>query len=370
MDSSIEAIGWANNRLFTTGLTGELIEWDLTTLEAKSKLLLTGNAAWCLDVNKQNTNVAIGTEGGFINIFDVSNSNEVNYVKIFDRQEGRILCCKFDYSGEFVVTGSADTIRIWELKTGHAIYKMTVSRAEAKQETTIWSLSVLRDFTIIAGDSRGFISVWDGKTASQIDNFQAMKSGDVLTVAVNEDENIFACAGIDPKIKIFALSEIKKGDKIIQKWVKFLQRFVHEHDVKTLQFVGSRMISGGVDGYLGYSNGTKEKSGLGTNKYGPFLTQPCSATSADKRVLLLKYENYVELWRLGKPTDNIQLVDNDNDRSKYYILEKNFQKLLELKAKNGLALVCSTLSPNGEFLLYSTNDAIRLFQITYGVSIC
>lgn len=321
-DASVEALAWANNRLFSTGLTGELIEWDLVTLEAKSKLLLTGNSAWCLDVNKQNTNVAIGTEGGFINIFDVSNATETNYVKIFDRQEGRILCCKFDHSGDFVVTGSADTIRIWELKTGHAIYKMTVSRAEAKQETAVWSLSVLRDFTIIAGDSRGFISVWDGKTASQIDNFQAMKSGDVLAVTVSEDEKMFACAGIDPKIKIFALSEIKKGDKMVQKWVKFFQRFVHEHDVKTLEFVGTRIISGGVDGYIGYANATKEKHSQGIYKYGPFLGQPSSSVSNDQRVVLLKYLNYVELWKLGTPTDNIQLVDSDSERSKYFVLEK------------------------------------------------
>lgn len=333
VDSSVEALGWVNNRLFSTGLTGELIEWDLTTLEAQRKLLLTGNAAWCLDVNKQNTNIAVGTESGFINIFDVSNPNEVNYVKIFDKQDGRILCCKFDYSGDFVVTGSADTIRIWELKTGHAIYKMNVSRIEAKHETTIWSLSVLRNFTIIAGDSRGFISIWDGKTASQIDNFQAMKSGDVLALAVSEDEKIFACAGIDPKIKIFAISEMKKGEKIIQKWVKFLQRCVHEHDVKTLQFVGSRIISGSVDGYIGYSSATKERNAQGINKFGPFLAQPCSAVSHDQRVVLLKYEDYLELWRLGKPTENIKLVDNDNDKRKYYILEKVIQR-----AKNDIYL--------------------------------
>lgn len=328
VDSSVEALGWVNNRLFSTGLTGELIEWDLTTLEEKRKLLLTGNAAWCLDVNKQNTNIAIGTESGFINIFDVSNPNEVNYVRIFDKQEGRILCCKFDYSGEFVVTGSADTIRIWELKSGHAIFKMTVSRIEAKHETTIWSLSVLKDFTIIAGDSRGYISIWDGKNASQIDNFQAMKSGDVLAVAVNEDEKIFACAGIDPKIKIFAISEIKKGDKIIHSWVKFLQRCVHEHDVKTLQFVGSRIISGGVDGYIGYSSATKDRNAHGINKFAPFLAQPCSAISDDKRVVLLKYEDYIELWRLGTPTENIKLVDNDNDRKKYFMLEKVIEKVM------------------------------------------
>lgn len=387
--ASIEAISWCGNRLFSTGLTGELIEYDLRTQQPKHKLLLTGNAAWCMDINRQKTHLIAGTDSGFLNLYDVSYENEVNFVKIFDKQDGKILCCKFDPTGEFVATGSADAIRLWELKTGHAIYKMSVGRSEAKKETIVWSLQVLKDLVIIAGDSRGYVTVWDGKLGAQIDNFQATSVGDVLSVAINEDETIFACAGVNPKIRLFALTEVKRGETITKSWVKFIQRPVHEHDVKALQFVGNRIFSGGVDGYLGLSNSSKIKGTQIISRYGPFLESPSSVLAAEKRVLLLKYPNYLELWRLGVPTANVQLVDDEAEKRKYLALQEvgeiifvffwciyiecwifllqNLHKLVELRTVDDALIVCTTISPNGEFLLYSTNEIIRLFHLTYEV---
>lgn len=319
-------------------------------------------------MNKKNTNIAIGTDSGYINVFDVSVTDEVNYVKVLDRQEGKIICCKFDYSGDFIVTGSTDTIRVWDLKSGHAIYKMSLGRLEALKETVIWSLAVLSDFTIIAGDSRGYVTIWDGKLGAQIDSFAVMKFGDVLTVAISEDEKMFACAGIDPKIKLYALTDFKSGEKSVAKWVKFFQRSVHEHDVKTLQFVDNRIFSGGVDGYLGQSYSSKSKACQGISKYGPFLEQPCSTVAPEKRILLLKYLNYIELWELGTPSEKVHLLNDENEKRTFFALEKGLQKLLELRAKDDATIVCTTISPNGNFLIYSTNIDIRIFRLKYEVS--
>lgn len=312
----------------------------------------------------------VGTEGGYVNVFDVSDPDEVNFDRIFDRQEGRILCCKFDHSGEFVVTGSEDTIRIWQLSSGHALYKMSTGRLEAKKETIVWSLAVLSDFSIIAGDSRGYITIWDGKLGAQIDSIAAMKCGDVLAIAVSADEKTFACAGIEPNIKIFARSEIKKGETVHHQWVRFIRRAVHEHDVKTLQFVDdTKLFSGGIDGYLAQSFASKAKESGAISKFGPFLGQSCAEASPEKRVLLLKYLNYVELWKLGVPSENVQISENADAQKKFYSLEEGPQKLLELKAKDGESIVCSTISPNGQYLVYSTSETIRFFCLQYDVSI-
>lgn len=103
-NGSIEALGWVNNRLLSTGLGGALLEWDLDKLSVKTTVLLTGYAAWCLDVNPAQTLVAVGTEQGYVNLYSVEN-NEIQYRKLFDKQEGRILCCNFDPTGGILVTG-------------------------------------------------------------------------------------------------------------------------------------------------------------------------------------------------------------------------------------------------------------------------
>lgn len=113
---SIEGLAWCDSRLFSVGLHGLLIEYDLVKLGVKNRSVVTGEAAFCLDINKQKSQIAIGTEQGYLNIFQIT-EDEVLFEKFLDKQEGRILCLKFDNSGEFIVSGSMDAIRIWSVKT-------------------------------------------------------------------------------------------------------------------------------------------------------------------------------------------------------------------------------------------------------------
>ena len=38
--------------------------------------------------------------------------------RILDKQEGRIMCLAWHPKGQYIVTGSADTIRVWAANTG------------------------------------------------------------------------------------------------------------------------------------------------------------------------------------------------------------------------------------------------------------
>jgi len=64
------------------------------------------------------------------------------------------LCLAWDATGDVIVTGSADALRIWNVESGHAVHRMTAGRDERKKETIVWCLAVTKDFTIISGDSR------------------------------------------------------------------------------------------------------------------------------------------------------------------------------------------------------------------------
>lgn len=355
---SVESLGWMGDRLFSTGLTGELIEWNLKELTPKNKVLLTGNAAHCMDIDNANNCISVGTSEGYMNTFHVD-GDDLNFSKLFDKQEGAIFCCKYDNKGKHIVTGSTDNIRIWNVATGHALFRMATGRSQKNKETIVWSLAVLKDLTILAGDSRGHISVWNGKNGTQIDSFNALDA-DVLALAVNDDETMFCCSGVDPKIKIF-VPVVKETDSI-RRWVRNLKRSVHDHDVKALTCIDDeKIISGGVDGFITVSNSSKIP-GCKLQKYGPFLPQPCAVVAMAARLMLLKHVDYLEIWRLGRPSDNIQLGDDDHAEKKFFSLDENREKLFELRSINHEPIKCASISPNGSFLFYSSESTVRLFR--------
>lgn len=355
---SVEALGWLNNELFSIGTTEVLIKWDLRNLTPKKTVTLTGGISWCMDIDEINSCIAIGTEQGFVNIFNVV-GDELNFVRLFDKQEGRILCCKYDSTGDYIVTGSINTVRVWETATGHAKQRMSTSQTENNKETCVWSLVVLKDLTIIGGDSRGYITLWDGKNGNYIDSWSALDA-DVLTIALKDDEKMFCCSGVDPKIKVFFNP---KGNQ----WIRFLKRSVHDHDVKALTFIDDKIISGGVDGFLNVSYSGKAKQ-YPKCQYAPFLPQPCSVVAKSSRSLLLKYFNYLEVWKLGRSSGTNQLADNDGKR-KFLALDEGFQKIVVIKSRQDEPIICASISSDGNFVIYSTENFINLFQLEFNAEV-
>lgn len=356
--SSVEGLRWLDDRLFSTGLTGELIEWNLVELKPKQTVSLTGTAALCMDIDESNSCIAVGTNEGYMNIFSV-NDNDLNFTRLFDKQEGAIFCCRFDSTGRYIVTGSTDTIRIWNVDDGHAMYKMATGRSAKNTETNVWSLVVLKDLTIIAGDSRGFITVWNGLNGTRIDAIDVIDA-DILAVAVSDDEETFCCAGVDPKM-IFYSAAYNDNQR---KWIRNFKKSVHDHDVKALTFIDeNKIISGGIDGYIKVSSCKKVNTkNLNDCKFGPFLPQPCAVVAMPSRLLLLKYFNYLEVWRLGRPNDK-QLTDEQNGQRKFLSMDESQVRLIDLKSKRTESITCASISPDGNFLIYSTESYIGLFQL-------
>lgn len=137
---SIESIAWYKQRLFGVGLQGVLTEYDLRTLSRKYVASVTGEAAFCMDIHEKSGQLAVGTEQGYINIFDVK-EEEVLFSKFLDKQEGRILCLKFDDTGNYVVSGSMDAVRVWDVQTGKMFLYVFCGFNQQRQLYTVKLLS-------------------------------------------------------------------------------------------------------------------------------------------------------------------------------------------------------------------------------------
>ncbi|XP_013146935.1 PREDICTED: cirhin [Papilio polytes] len=386
-NASVEALGWVNDRLLSTGLGGALLEWDVNTLSVKNTVILTGYAAWCLDVDPNNTLIAVGTEQGYINLYSVE-YDDIVYKKLFDKQEGRIMCCKFDKTGKVLVTGSINTIRVWNVETGHATCRISVSRRG--NEMIVWCLAVLSDNVVVSGDSQGRLTFWDSVLGDQIESYTTHKSN-ILSIVVSDDEKNLYCSGVDPVIMNFV--KVSKGSGKITgaQWVKNVQRNIHEHQVRALVLNGDKLISVGADGYLTLSSYPPKW----VMRIPPMIPAVRSAVSGKNKLLLLRYSNHLEVWKLGtygtNENGNViitdvqsqQNVDKENDNThleqdtaildykkgnkssgtqKLKITDKPV-KLISVKSKKNKQIVSCALSPDGQFVAYSTDSDVRMLKL-------
>lgn len=338
------------------GLHGFLTEYNLFTLCKKHVASVTGEAAYCLDIHARGL-IAVGTEQGFINIFNIT-LDSVMFNKFLDKQEGRILCLKFDPSGSYIASGSVDTVRIWDVSSGHALHKMSTGRTRESRETVVWCIDILNDLTVFTGDSRGKLTLWDGKIGAQIESYQSHKA-DILSLILSSDEKTLYCAGVDPNIVCYVKVQVK-GEN--HKWVKSIERKVHDHDVKSLALFDEKVFSGGEDGYLSCSY-YPPKTLL---KYPPLLQNPCITLSRKMRYILLRYSKGLELWALGESGKSTE----DSNYSGLLPLVRNPKKLIKLRRTvredDGTeiieGIICSAMSDDGKWIVFSTDTSLRLFQ--------
>ncbi|XP_049860370.1 U3 small nucleolar RNA-associated protein 4 homolog [Schistocerca gregaria] len=342
-DSSIEALSWCGTRLFSTGLQGVIVEYNLIKLSHKSVTPVTaGFSAWCLDINRTHSSLAVGTEDGYINIFSVTDDG-LQYEKVLDKQEGRILCLSWDATGDFIVSGSSDTIRIWNVDTGHAIHRMTTGRAQTKKETIVWCLAVTDDFTVISGDSRGQVCFWDGNMGVLSESHESHMA-DIFCLCLSRDQTNIYCAGMDPIIANYVNVKIK-GQGRKSRWVKSVQRRIHDHDVRALALdENGHLFSGGLDGYLAISSYPPKV----LVKYPPLLQGRSVVVAHEACCILLRHHNFVEVWRLGEERDGI--------------MSQPATRLLTLNSRGAEAVTAATISSDSQWLAYSTRSCLRLFS--------
>ncbi|CAL8070237.1 unnamed protein product [Orchesella dallaii] len=326
---SVESLVWAQGRLFSGGLHGFIVEHDLRSGKIKNKTAATSGPVWCLAVKSDESQIAAGTEDGFINIFDVLDESLI-YLKVLDRQEGRVLCMDWSPCGNYIASGSVDSVRLWDVEKGHAIQRLITGRSKNK-ETIVWSIVMMENFTIASGDSRGIVSFWDGRVG--VLKFKIIShKADILALKLSQDKTQLYAAGVDPTIII--MNKIINSDR----WVKSHPRVMHTNDVMTLETVGNKLFSGGLDGDFIMSSFPPKV----VTKIPPIPKQQFVFQSAEH--VLVRKEASVNIWKLPTPTTELQM-------------------LLEFQTKGSENIYSTCLSPNGRIFAISTLKYIRVFRL-------
>jgi len=343
---SVESLLWCKGRLFSGGLSGELIEWNLARVSPKGSYDSYGGPIWCLSSNKVNDCVAVGCEDGSVRLFEVL-TDSLMYMRSLDKQEGRILSLDWSYDGKIIVTGGADgTMRLYNVSTGHVTSRIKLEGTHRKK-TLVWSVHFLSDMTIASGDSLGTVQIWDAKTATQTQVFRSHLA-DVLSLCVSSDEQFMYATGIDSKVVKFGITNSGPEGK---KWVSMKNVRATNYDTRSLAYLGDEpqcLVSGGVDPRLviypldDFSSKT-------------FLRFPClppervCSLAANSNRLAYREQHKVDIWS----------VDT-----------KEPLKVAEINTKGKDHLICVAMSRCGSYVAYSTvqRSCVLSLSIKEGVT--
>lgn len=363
-ERSTESICWVNhNRLFTVGLNGEVVEYDLERLCPKYSTNAFGGPLWCVAPNSTGTHLAIGCEDGTVKVFQVIPEG-IQFEKNLDRQKDRIICLSWHRSGTQIAAGSVDVIRIFDVTSGRAVQRIVVDRRiiksyNTKQECLVWSLHFLTCHMIVSADSSGKVQFWDSKNGTLVQS-QIVTNSDILALAVAESEDSMVIGTAEGTIFQFQLLPLKLGGKEAQ-WVMTKPFKYHTHDVRAVGHSKTALFSGGMDTHLAIRplmEKVQSKSYDAAFRKISFPHRRFVSCAKKAKLLLFQFPDHLELWRLGS-------TDVTGKSGDVLPISKRQEHLLQLKRKGHDHICCSAVSPCGEWIAYATVSRLCLYRVEY-----
>ena len=298
-------------RLFGISLRGFTFEIDMETLCIKNVRDSYGGIAWCMAMHKYKPHFAVGCEDGSAKIYRYD-SNELDFVKSLPTTGSRVLCLSYlpraDASRLFL--GCADgTVRCVDDTTGSSLFRMT-GNIHRGAPAHIWSMRALSDYTVLTGDGRGCMQIWDGKMGVLLSSITE-HTAEILALAASDDEQHIFASGVDGRVT--CTSRLSTGrnnvggdlDASGGQWVYTSSHRPHSHDVFALAFMKNhtpggdrlRLISGGLDTKLC----TYAVSDFFKLRPTWVLSIPAKGlvySSSDHRTLAMKHRNHIDMWSL------------------------------------------------------------------------
>uniref|UniRef100_A0A8C6D188 UTP4 small subunit processome component n=1 Tax=Moschus moschiferus TaxID=68415 RepID=A0A8C6D188_MOSMO len=298
-----EALCWAKGqRLFSAGLNGEIIEYDLQALTIKYAVDAFGGPIWSMAASPSGSQLLVGCEDGSVKLFQIT-PDRIQFERNFDRQKSRILSLSWHPAGTHVAAGSIDYISVFDAKSGSAIGKMLVDRqymGVSKRKCIIWGVAFLSDGTVISVDSAGKVQIWDSATGTLVKN-HLVSNADVQSIAVSDQEDSFVVGTAEGTVFHFQLVSVTSSSSEKQ-WVRTKPFQHHTHDVRAVAHSPTALISGGTDTHLvirPLMEKVEVKNYDAALRKITFPHRRLVSCAKKKQLLLFQFTHHLELWRLG-----------------------------------------------------------------------
>ncbi|KAL2890850.1 hypothetical protein HOO65_010208 [Ceratocystis lukuohia] len=385
-DRSVDSLAWITGidhkvgdaaalgpmRLFSTGYTSTVTEWDIT--EGKPRAHASGphGDIWCMasvsptlsSVNSGKPitpRIVVGTVNGELALYSVAD-DELRFDRIVARSTTKgtkMLSVAFQNPRTAVVGCSDGTIRVYDIVKGMLLRKMTLG-ADASggtKEIIVWAVKCLPNGDIVSADSSGQVCIWDGRTYTQAQRIQSHDQ-DVLSLTCSLDGNTIVSGGMDRRTIVY------KKNSGSNRWSKIWGRRYHEHDVKTLATFEvsdtSVVLAGGPDATPVLI--PLKEAGMENHRRLPMLPHRTPLQSApDSRIIVSWWGHQVNIWTLHKSFNELlseKACDSKDVRENWKLL-----KTVMISGDNNIT--SASISTDGSLLVVATNSSIKAFRIAF-----
>ncbi|PFH59730.1 hypothetical protein XA68_11940 [Ophiocordyceps unilateralis] len=387
-DRSIDSLVWVNepdqdmgngrvvvgkSRLFSIGYTSTITEWDLEKGKVKRHASGQHGDIWCmaatppasasatsLDSGGQfSTKLLAGTMHGDLALYSVDD-DDLRFQRLMVKsptKKVQMVSITFQSRRVCVVGCSDSTIRVYDVKNGHMLRRMTLGSdlVGGAKHIIVWCVKCLPNENIVSGDSTGQICIWNGKTYTQTQRIEGHKQ-DVLSLAIGADGNSIISGGMDRRTILY-----KPNAGSSQRWSKVLWRRHHEHDVKAMaSFEHGHMsviISGGPDAALMVV--PLKEMGRENHRAVSYLPQqPPIASASYCRFMVGWWDRQVHIWVLKKTASDLLTSAEDA-----VDVKQNRKLLKSIVVRGDSNITSAAIDDKGRLLIVATTTDVKAFHL-------
>ncbi|KAH3766856.1 U3 small nucleolar RNA-associated protein 4 [Pelomyxa schiedti] len=370
----VRSVAWAPcdpPRLFSSGLNGLIVEWDICTSLPIRTEITNGGAIWSISVSHDGKHLACASDDGTVRVYQLytfGNEPTILLEYMLPRQPAKILSVTWSVDDTRLYFGSVGTLSGWSVadietinltarvqclftNSLHLRTAVNTSFIKGNEKVAIWALCYARD-TLVSGSSDGRVQFWNPLNGSLLYEY-FRNFAPILCVAATPSGGEVFSSGVEPAVQSFSRSTSGL-------WTHGSFGQQHTHDVKAIAISNLRIASGGVDTKVVLWN-KKTPSPVrfalrNPSQIRPHSHHPPLSFAKGCGRMLFHSENTLSIWQLGS-------CERELETGTDLRIQKPYKQVLEMKAKCMSNIGCSCISMTGKYIAFSDNTALHIIQL-------
>lgn len=382
----IEQIAWTQDiisptergplRLFSTGGSTLVIEWNLETGVPKRQVEGHFGDIWCFAAQPQQVSpgnndsvvnssqlLAAGCINGSIILF-TTEDDDLRYIQALPApatKKTRVLTLTWRDRHTIVAGYEDSTIRVIDVPNRTIVRQMSLGKPVDASDNVVWTVKCLPDGTIVSGDSSGELKIWDPQNYSLLQRLQS-HDADILAIATNVAGDMMFSLGVDRRTVTYKPINMSASKKTAS-WAAISHRRYHGHDVKCAATFESTdmsvLVSGGMDAtpIITPMKRSQSEKHL-TLSHLPQKSQISSSTRS--RLFISWWDNVIAVYHISRRPNPSQNVFSSEGLEAD---EPAYEPLTRVVLKGNQSIQDTQISSDGQLMIAITSDQVKLFQL-------